>query len=157
MYDLLVITYDDPATAKGAREAIKSLQHQGLLTLQDAAVLTADAAGKVNVDNEVSRDVKVGAGLGALVGVLLMFLFPLSGIIFGAAGGALVGSLLDRHVDKDFVKDVKESLKPNSSAIFLIISQADMNALRAALAPFKGTIVQTTLDEGVADQLQGKA
>jgi uncharacterized membrane protein len=157
MYDLLVITYDDPAAAKGARETIKSLQHQGQLVLEDAAVLTADANGKVHVDNEVSRDVKIGAGLGALVGVLLMFLFPLAGVVFGAAGGALVGSLLDRHVDKKFVNDVKNSLKPNSSAIFLVIEQADMNALRAGLAPYHGTIVQTSLDREVADQLQGKA
>jgi hypothetical protein len=29
-----------------------------------------------------------------------------------------------------------------------------MNALRAALAPFGGKILQTTLDEGLADQLR---
>jgi uncharacterized membrane protein len=154
MYDLLVLKYNTAADAEGARKAIKSLQHQGLLILEDAAVLTADASGKVRVDNEVSRDVKIGAGAGALLGVLLMFFFPFAGLAIGAAGGAAVGALIDRHVDKKFVNEVKASLTPNSSALFLVIEQADLNALRAALAPFNGEILQTSLDPEAADQLR---
>jgi uncharacterized membrane protein len=46
-------------------------------------------------------------------------------------------------------------MKPNTSAIFLVVERADMNALRAALAPFHGQLIQTTLDEEVASQLRG--
>jgi uncharacterized membrane protein len=154
MNDLLVFTYDNETAAKGAREAVRSLQHQGLLTLEDAAVLTSDAAGKVKVHNELSRDLKIGAGVGALLGLLLTFLFPFFGLALGAGGGALVGSLLNRGVDQKFVNDVKAAMKPNTSAIFLVVERADMNALRAALAPFNGQLIQTTLDDEVADQLR---
>lgn len=154
--DLLVLTYDNEQSAQGARNAIRSLQHQGLLVLEDGAVLTADANGKVHVHNELSRDLKIGAGLGALVGLLLTFFFPVAGIVLGAGGGALVGSLMGRGVEKKFVEDVKASLKPNTSALFVVIESGDMNALRAALAPFHGEILQTTLDDETADQLRGK-
>lgn len=154
--DLLVLTYDNEQAAQGARNAIRSLQQQGLLVLEDGAVLTADASGKVHVHNELSRDLKIGAGLGALVGLLLTFFFPVAGIVLGAGGGALVGSLMGRGVEKKFVEDVKASLKPNTSALFVVIESGDMNALRAALAPFHGEILQTTLDTETADQLRGK-
>jgi uncharacterized membrane protein len=154
MYDLIVMTFDSPEAAEGARGAIKKLQNEGLLNLEDAAVLRSDASGKVDVDNELSRDVKIGAGLGALLGAVFTFFFPFVGLVLGAAGGALVGASLDRGVDQQFVDDVKESLKPNSSALFLVVAKGDMNALRAALAPFGGQILQTTLDEGLADQLR---
>jgi uncharacterized membrane protein len=154
--DLIVLTYDNEKSAQGARDAVRSLQHQGLLVLEDGAVLTADANGKVHVHNELSRDLKIGAGLGALVGLLLTFFFPVAGIVLGAGGGALVGSLMGRGVEKKFVEDVKASLKPNTSALFLVIESGDMNALRAALAPHHGEILQTTLDTETADQLRGK-
>jgi uncharacterized membrane protein len=154
MYDLLVMTFDSPEAAEGARGAIRTMQREGRLSLEDAAVLRSDASGKVDVDNELSRDVKVGAGIGALLGAMFMFFFPFWGVMLGAAGGALVGAALDRGVDPQFVDDVKASLKPNSSALFLVVAQGDMDALRAALAPFGGEVLQTTLDEGVADQLR---
>jgi len=154
MNDLLVLTYENPTAAQGAREAVRSLQHQGLLTLEDAAVLTADADGKVHVHNELSRDLKVGAGIGAIFGLLLTVFFPVFGLVAGAGGGALFGALLNRGVDKKFVNDVKDSMKPNTSAIFLVVEHADMNALRAALAPFHGTLMQTTLDDEIADQIR---
>jgi uncharacterized membrane protein len=155
MYDLLVFTYDSREAADGARHAIKDLQHQGLLILEDAAVLTADASGKVHVDNELSRDVKIGAGLGALVGVMLMLFFPFAGLFMGAAGGALIGASLDHGVDKKFVNDVKNAMRPNTSALFLVVERGDLNALRAALAPYHGELLQTTLDDEAAAQLRG--
>jgi len=75
--------------------------------------------------------------------------------VAGAGGGALIGALLNRGVDKKFVEDVKAQMKPNTSAIFLVVERADMNALRAALAPFHGTLLQTTLDDEIADQIRG--
>lgn len=154
MYDLIVMTFDTPDGAANARSSIQQLQNEGQLVLEDAAVLRSDASGKVDVDNELSRGVKIGAGVGALIGALFTFFFPFVGIVLGAAGGAVVGASLGRGVDPQFVDDVKASLKPNSSAIFLVVVRADMDALRAALAPFNGKILQTTLDQGVVDQLR---
>ncbi|HXF62846.1 MAG TPA: DUF1269 domain-containing protein [Caldilineaceae bacterium] len=152
-YDLVVMTYDRADAAEGAREAIKQMQREGRLTLADAAVLRSDASGKVDVDNELSRDVKIGAGIGALLGAIFTFFFPFWGLVLGAAGGALVGASLDRGVDQSFVEDVKASLKPNSSALFLVVAQGEVDALRAALEPYGGQVLQTTLDQGLADQL----
>src|SRR5688500_1610210 len=59
MYDLIVMTFDKMDAAAEARKAIRQMQNEGRLSLEDAAVLRSDASGKVEVDNELSRDVKI--------------------------------------------------------------------------------------------------
>ena len=53
---------------------------------------------------------------------------------------------MDLGIDKQFVKDVTESLQPDSSALIVVVNSANPSAVRGALAPYKGTIYQTSLD-----------
>ncbi len=154
MSDVLVIVFDDLEEARRARDAVRAMQKEHQLSLDDAAVIYKDASGKVHADGEVDRGVKVGAGVGAMLGVLMMFMFPITGIAIGAIGGGLVGKLLGDHVDKKFVKEVSESLKPGSSALFLIIRSGSASALREVLEPFKGEIYQTSLSPELEEQLR---
>lgn len=146
MSNLIVITFDNEEEAGKVREAVRQLQRQDLLSLDDSAVVVKDANGKVRVDNELDRGVKVGAVGGSLIGLLLgSIFFPLSGLIVGALGGALVGKMADMGVDQKFVKDVQDAMHPGTSAIFLLYRQADPNAALAALRPYKGTVYHSTL------------
>ena len=93
----------------------------------------------------MSGATETGAVAGAVLGPLLLSLFPLAGIAIGAGGGALVGRLLDTGVDDAFVDDVKATLAPGASALFLVINGGEATAVVAALRPYQGTILQTTL------------
>lgn len=96
-----------------------------------------------------------GTGIGALLGLLLgSFFFPLTSIALGALGGAGVGALTGLGVDGKFVKEVKESLKPNSSALFLIVRDADETAVLALLRNYQGRVLQTTLDSTTEENLR---
>ena len=154
MSDLIVISFDSAATAEEVRDKVRQLQKAGLIALSDAAVISKDAEGKINVHNEVSRETKVGAGAGAVLGVLLGFMFPVAGLVVGAVGGAAVGALVGSVVDRKFVEDVQNSLTPGSSALFLVIRSGDAAALRGTLEPYEGTLIQTTLDSGLEEQLR---
>ena len=154
MSDLIVISFDSAATAEEVRDKVRQLQKAGLIALSDAAVISKDAEGKINVHNEVSRETKVGAGAGAVLGVLLGFMFPVAGLVVGAVGGAAVGALVGSGVDRKFVEDVQNSLTPGSSALFLVIRSGDAAALRGTLEPYEGTLIQTTLDSGLEEQLR---
>ena len=154
MSDLIVISFDSAATAEEVRDKVRQLQKGGLLALSDAAVISKDAEGKVNVNNEVSRETKVGAGTGALLGVLLGFMFPVAGLVVGAVGGAAVGALVGSGVDRKFVEDVQNSLTPGSSALFLVLRGGDAAALRGVLEPYEGTLIQTTFDSNLEEQLR---
>lgn len=155
MSNLVVITFDNEEEAGKVREAVRKLQHQSLLKLDDSAVVVKTAEGKVSVDNEMDRGIKVGAIGGGIVGVILgSIFFPLGGLLLGALGGALVGSMVDLGVDQKFVKDVQDALHPGSSAIFLIVRDADANAALAALKPFKGTLYHTSMSTEAEENLR---
>jgi uncharacterized membrane protein len=88
------------------------------------------------------------------LGAVLGFAFPIAGLVLGTAGGAAVGALVGNGVDRKFVADVQNSLTPGSSALFLVIRSGDAAALRGALEPYEGTLIQTTLDSSLEDQLR---
>ena len=146
MSNLIVLTFDDTEQAGQALEALKKAQSGGYVKIDDAAVIVKDESGKVEVKNQMDTGVKWGAVGGGVLGLLLAGLFfPLAGLAVGAIGGALVGKAMDLGVDKKFVQDVTEALKPGNSALF-VIGSGNPAAVRATFEPFKGTVLQTTLD-----------
>jgi uncharacterized membrane protein len=153
MSNLIVLTFNDTEQAGQVFEAIKGAQSTGRVKIDDAAVIVKDESGKVEVKNQVETSVKTGAVGGGLLGLLLAgVFFPLAGIAIGAVGGALVGKSLDKGVDQKFVKDVTETLKPASSALF-VIGSGDPAIVLAILRPFQGTVYQTTLPPELVDEL----
>jgi uncharacterized membrane protein len=155
MSHLLVITFDDPEEAGQVRKTLSSEENRGLLSLEDSAVVAVDPKGKVHVKNEVDRGVAIGAIGGGALGLLIGGLFfPLAGLLIGAVGGALVGKSLDLGIDKQFVKDVTGDMQPGTSAIFLVIREADADAALAALKPYKGTVRYTSYPPEVEEEVR---
>jgi len=100
----------------------------------------------VEIKNQLDTSVKWGAVSGGVLGLLLgSVFFPLAGLAIGTIGGALVGKTLDLGIDQIFVKDVTESLKPGSSALFVMRGSDEPAVVFGALKPFQGTIYQATL------------
>ena len=153
-------TVSSPCRRKRSRgpavlRSLKSLEHQGQLRINDAAVIVKDAEGKVKVENMVESGVKQGALAGGFIGLLLgSIFFPLAGIALGAAGGALVGKTMDTGVDKKFVKEVQEAIKPGNSAILFIVAHENVGLLISALEPYKGTILQSSFDSEAEEELR---
>jgi uncharacterized membrane protein len=146
MAELVVITFDDMEQAEQIRETMRKGQHAGYISLDDSAVVVKDQHGKVHVKNEMDRGVKIGAVGGGLIGLLLgSIFFPLAGILVGAFGGAAVGAATRMGIDKAFVKEVSNAIQPGSSAIFLLVRDANPDIAIAALREYKGTVYQTTL------------
>ena len=126
--NVVVIQFDDAAEASAALKAIRDQHKENQIHLNDTAIITKDAQGKVHKVNEVSSATEIGAVAGGSLGLLLMFLFPIAGIAVGAASGAAIGALLGKGVDGKWVKEVTESLKPGTSALFLVFDQLTPSA-----------------------------
>ena len=153
--NIVVIAFETEHEAAEVREKIKDLSKHGLVTLDDSAIVVKDAQGELHVKNQVDRGVLVGAGWGSLIGLLIGGIFlPLGGLALGAAGGAAIGKMVSNSVDKKFVKDVADKIQPGTSALFLIGRSADRNAMLAALKPYKGTVLHTSLDSEAEESLR---
>jgi len=150
MSELIVLTFNDVEQAGEVLEALKKLEPDGLVNIEDAAVVVKDESGEIKVKNQMSSGVKGGAVLGGMLGLLLgLVFFPVAGLVIGAIGGALLGKSVKHGIDKQFVAEVTDSIKPGMSALF-VIGSGTPAAVRGTLEHFHGDIYQTTLaPEGV--------
>ena len=152
---LIVMAFDTEEEAEKVREALVSGKKQGLLQLDDAAVVVKDASGKVHVKNQVSRGTWTATGVGGLLGLLIgTVFFPLGGLVIGLAGGALVGRVMNLGVDGKFVKQVKEEIQPGTSALFILAGSADPTGALAILRQFEGRVIQTNLSNEAEKSLR---
>ncbi|MFN2199633.1 MAG: DUF1269 domain-containing protein [Caldilineaceae bacterium] len=153
--NLTVIAFDNIDEAGKVHDALVASKNQGFLSIDDSAVIVKDEHGKIHVQNQLDRGVKVGAVGGSLLGLLLAgIFFPFAGLIIGGLAGAGIGALMDMGISKKFVKEVAASMEDSSSALFIITRNADPDMVMATLRPYKGTVLQTSLDEEAADSLR---
>ena len=149
MSDLLVIAYDDEATAFEVRAELVRMQQEYLLQLEDAVVVTRPE-GQVMLHQAVNMTATgaVGGGMwGALVG--LIFLNPLVGAAVGAASGALAGRFTDVGINDDFIRQVGQSVAPGGSAVFLLIRKMTSDRVLQRLEQLgkRGRVLRTSLSE----------
>ncbi len=154
---LVVLAFDDPDEAEKVHETLHKGEKGGYIDLKDSAVIVRDAEGKLHVKNEVDQGVKSGTIWGSAIGLLIGgLLFPVAGIALGAIGGAVLGKIFGDKVDKKFVDEVAESMQPNSSAIFFIFRGSDVSYALAALRPYQGRVLHTTLTEEAEQELRNE-
>lgn len=153
--NLTVIAFDSIEEAGKAHDSLVASKKQGFLKIDDSAVIVKDENGKIDVDNQLDRGVKIGAVGGSLLGLLLAgIFFPFAGLIIGGLAGAGIGALMDMGISKDFVKEVAASMDNSSSALFIITRDGDPDMVLATLRPYKGEVLQTSLDQEAADSLR---
>jgi uncharacterized membrane protein len=153
--NLIVLAFDTMEDADKVHEALVEAKKHGRIQIDDAAVVVKDQEGKVHVKNQVSRGTWLSSGVGGALGLIIGgILFPIGGLVMGLAGGALMGRLLDMGVDGKFVKQVGEEIKPGTSALFILASQADPTSSLAILRQYKGRVLQTTLSTEAEENIR---
>ena len=155
MSTLVVIGYDNQFTAEEVRLKLRKLQREYLLDIEDAVVAVKDEAGKVKLNQAVNLTAAgalSGGFWGSLIG--LIFLNPLLGLAVGAASGAVSGALADIGIDDNFMKDLASTLKPGSSALFVLVRKATPDKVLEELAGTGGTVLKTSLSHDDEARLQ---
>ncbi len=150
MGTLVAVVFDDESTAFEMRGALAKMQKQYLLDMEDAVVVTRDLQGKIKLHQAVSLTTAgaVGGGFwGMLIG--LLFLNPLLGALVGAGAGAISAKFHDIGVDDQMMRDVGTSIKPGSSALFVLLKRVSGEKVLDGLKQFagKGKVFQTSLSK----------
>lgn len=155
MSDLVVIGFDDETRAEEVRVELRKLQREYLIDLEDAVVAVKNADGTVKLHQSYNLPAAgaVGGGFwGLLIGTL--FLSPLLGVVAGAAAGAVAGALTDVGIDDDFMKELAATLRPGSSALFVLVRKATPDKVLEAVQGTGGKVLKTSLSHDDEVKLQ---
>lgn len=155
MSNLVVVAYPDEYRAAEVLAALRRLNKQYLIDLEDACYVTKDARGKIKLHQNTSL-AGAGAAWGGLWGMLigLLFFVPFLGFAIGAGMGAIAGKLSDYGIDDKFAKQLTSTLQPNSSALFVLVQRSTPDKVVPELAKYGGTILQTSLPKETEDKLR---
>src|SRR5215831_11905785 len=155
MSTLAVIGYHDIFKAEEVRLSLLKMQRDYLIDLEDAVVAVKDPAGKVKLHQAVNLTA-AGAVRGGFWGTLvgLIFLNPLLGLAVGAGAGAVSGALSDIGINDQFMKELAATMKPGSSALFVLLRSYTPDKVLEELKGTGGKVLKTSLSHEDEDKLQ---
>ncbi|MGD8663698.1 MAG: DUF1269 domain-containing protein [Desulfobacterales bacterium] len=155
MSDLVVIGFGDEHKAFEMRAALAKLQKEYLIDMEDVVVVTKDDKGKVKLHQAVNLTA-AGAMGGTFWGMLIgmIFLNPLLGAAVGAGAGAISGKLSDIGISDNFMKELGETLRNNTSALFVLVRKATPDKVLEELKGFKGKVLKTSLTKDEEAELR---
>jgi uncharacterized membrane protein len=151
----VAITYPTEHQAAQVIKTLKKIEAAKLIDLEDAVYVTKNEKGTVKLhqaQHTTGKATAIGSAAGFVVGSLL--LTPIGGAALGAAAGALAGKTSDVGIEDKFVRELSEEMKPNSSAIFLLVKSAVRDAVVPTVASYGGTVLETSLEPALAAELQ---
>jgi uncharacterized membrane protein len=121
----------DQAMGEFILESLYRAVEDERVTLEDLALVTKEADGKVKIHQ--TRDATVGKGAfrGGLVGVVIGLAAPplLGAAVVGAGAGALWGKFRDRGVNDNMMKGVAETLERGQAVVFALGSDEAIAAI----------------------------
>lgn len=137
-----IATYPTLADAKADYEAVKQLYTAGIIGMYDAAVISRDAAGNVNLV-KTEKPTQYGAWTGMLVGALVGLFYPpylIWEAAIGAGAGALIGHFW-RGLSRSDMKEIGDALQENSATLIVVgqskLEKALQDATQHALKQFE--------------------
>jgi uncharacterized membrane protein len=155
MSDLVVIGYDDVHKADEVRLELLKLQKEYLIDLEDAVVAVKKADGQIKLHQPVNLTA-MGAAKGTFWGMLIgaLFLSPFLGAAIGATSGAISGALSDIGINDDFMKEIAATLKPGTSALFVLVKSATPDKVAEHIQGTGGKLLKTSLTHEKEEKLQ---
>ena len=152
---LVAVVFDDPYKAEEARAALHRMGGEGLLEIDETALIAKYKDGKTRV----SQDVNIAANgekIGHLAGLLTAAVTgTLPFILAGTLGGWLVGKLADHGITNSFIAKVKKEVGPGTSALILLARSDDQRRGKVLerLEPFKPKIIESDMPEDVEHEV----
>jgi uncharacterized membrane protein len=114
--------YENVEDAKADLETLKELHREHVVGTYDAAVITKNEDGKVEIVDKIEKPTQHGGWAGMAVGAAMGLIFPpgiLVGGLLGAGAGALIGHL-EGGMSRQDVKEVGEMLDDSEAALIVV-------------------------------------
>jgi uncharacterized membrane protein len=114
--------YESVDEARADLETLKELHREHVVGTYDAAVVTKNEEGKVDIVDKIEKPTQHGGWAGMAVGAAMGLIFPpgiLVGGLLGAGAGALIGHL-EGGMSREDVREVGEMLDESEAALIVV-------------------------------------
>lgn len=153
---IVVGAFQDEGGAAKALEQLRTVQGQGLIKIDDAAVLRRDTSDKLHIQETADMTGGKGAVVGGVTGAVLGLLAGPVG--WGIGIGALVGGLAAKLRDTGFpdagLKEVGEGLRPGTSALVAVVEHTWVREVAQQLEKQGAAVITQILRQDIAQQLE---
>lgn len=154
---VIVAAFKDIDGASNALKTLQDARREKFIIIEDAAVITKDANGKVKIKDTADMGAGKGATIGAITGGVIGLLAGPVGWV--ALGGGVIGGLAAKLHDSGFpddqLKQLSAGLTPNSSALVAVIDHVWVAEVERELASQQADLVTQTLSNDIHQQLTG--
>jgi uncharacterized membrane protein len=151
---LVALEYETDEAAGESLATLVALEGEGALAIEDAAVVSKRADGRVELRqarSPAAGETLVGGGtLGLLIGLALGV--PVIGAILGMAGGGGAAAV-DHGISDDRMRRFGDELEPGHAAVFALLRKVDWELLRSRVEPYRGRLVASEVDDDVLSAL----
>lgn len=157
MERMLVVVYDNEASAYAGKSALRQLEQEGAIVINAGAVVSKDADGMTSV-KQYDDFGPVGTLVGTSVGSLIGLLGGPAGLAIGAASGFALGGIFDLdnvRVGDEFLAEVSQSLSPGKVAVVAEVEEEWTTPVDARMEGTGGTVYRRALWE-VRDTVDAK-
>lgn len=143
MSELIVISFDDKFKADEVMLSLLKLERDYLIDLEDAVVITKNSAGKIRI--KPYYDLIADDGLsdnfwGKLIAAIAIDPQP--------------ETLAKIGIDQKFCQEFDQAMPLRSSAIFILVRNAEPHQVLEELGKFKGKVLRTSLSKENKAQIQ---
>jgi len=153
---LIALVFDDPYKADEARAALNRMAGEGLLEVDETALIVKKADGKVRVSQDVNV-VEKDQHLGHIAGLITAAVTgTMPFILGGTLAGKLIGKLRDDGITNKFIKSLQDELKPNTS-VLVVYARSDAKrrlAVMKRLAVFDPKLLESDLSSELEKTIQ---
>jgi uncharacterized membrane protein len=159
---LIALVFDDPYKADEVRAALRRMGGEGLLEIDELAVIEKRTGGKVRISQDTDVTAQ-GQHIGHMVGIVVAAITGTMPFIFaGTVAGRLIATVRDDGITSKFIRQVKEKLEPDTSALILLgRSDAERRQhVMARLRKFDPKVLESDLppelEQELTRSLEGK-
>ena len=138
MSEVLAVAFDDRAAAADVLQKLRSLGAEHLVELEDACVAQRSADGRLQLTQAIGHRLSLhGRFWHDLVHHLLHH------------GGQRDGDCdtADCRLERSFCRQLADALRPDTSALFVLVREASADALIKSLEQHQGRVLRSTLPE----------
>ena len=153
---LVVAAFNDEASADAALDQLKETRAQGLIQIENAAVLRKDETGRIHISETADMGPK-GAAIGGVAGAAIGLIAG-PALLVPAAVGALIGGLAGKLQKTGFADErlntMAANLTPGSSAIVAVVEHTWVGKVEEAMAEAGADAVTAEIGAEIASQLE---